>query len=127
MPSVNAVLGTVLIWYVGVIVLLWKVRQDGDAAACLASQRLITVLEYVPYELRADALKSVVPTIDTYYNVQIEFFETDWRVTNKFTIEVLDERTIQGESNWVGYKVKFVEPATYDFSCLMSIGDFRFL
>ncbi len=44
--------------------------------ACLASQRIITVLETVPYKLHSFDLQSAVYTINTLYNVQCTVFDT---------------------------------------------------
>ena len=127
MASVNTVLGIVLVWYIAVVILLWKVRQDSDAAACLASQRLITVLEYVPYMLRAADLVSVIPTMNAYYNVQAEFFETDWRTFNNFTLIATGGNVIEGETNWVGYRITLNDPTSFDFSCFSSFVTFNFV
>ena len=116
-------------WYFGAILLLWKMRQDAMNAACQRTGALVTVLEYAPYKLRAADLLTVVPTIQAGYNIDVEFFETDWRTRDNFTLIVESDTVISGSTNWVGFRVTLNDPTQYSTTCFDSSGfdDFRFV
>ena len=112
----------VAVWYLAAAIFFWKIRNDDDTAACLQSERLLTVLQYAPYKVRADALLGMVPTINTGYNVRVEFFETDNRTTDRFSIVQVLPNVIQGETNWISYRVTLNDPSEYSMACFTGSG-----
>ncbi len=94
--------------------------------ACLASQRMITVLEMVPYKLHSPDLQSAIPTIEKNFKCQAKFFDLlkgqfvpkgpvcvcpgatclqpfyeGMREYNLFSLEMPFPDTIQGHTNWM--------------------------
>ncbi len=127
----------------GVAALLYQ-RQT---SACQQSRRLIAILQFAPYELRAEQLASIIPTVNYEGDVAAEFFETDWRVTNRFSLKLSDgviSGTIccglapvlqvfkrccvlfTGDTNWLAYRIVLNQPSSYDETCLMELNEFNF-
>ena len=101
-------LGVFFLICVGAMVALAIIRQTAQAEACRESQKLLAVLEFVPYELRADGVVSVIPTIDKLYDCKTEFFETDGRTTNIFTLVVSEDKSvISGEHFSLYFRATF--------------------
>lgn len=86
-------LGLFSLGCVGTVIVMAILKQNAQALACRNSLELIAVLEYVPYELRADALASVVPTMNKLYDCQTTWFETDstLREYNLFRMDVSED------------------------------------
>lgn len=88
-----ALLGLFALGCAGTVLIMAILKQNAEALSCRNSLELIAVLEYVPYQLRADALASVVPTMDKLYDCQTTFLETDHtlRTYNMFHMTVSDD------------------------------------
>ncbi len=101
----------VLAWYIGAVIYSTQVESNvaGKAAkACTASLSVASALQLVPYKLRVADLLPVVPTLNSQYNIAVEFFETDNRVTDRFSIQRVPSSegkfVYEGETNWVGFR-----------------------
>ena len=107
-------------WYAVTVIMIWQTRATADSVACERSSRLATVLQYAPYKVRATAMTRLVPTIIDEFGIDVEFFETDHRVTNRFNLTWTDSTTVEGETNWIGFRVQLHDPANFRESCLSS-------
>ena len=67
-----------------------------------------------------------MPTLNSLHDVRVEFFETDNRNTNKFSIIQKDVISFEGETNWVGYRVTFNDLADVNVECLLTMNTFTF-
>jgi hypothetical protein len=63
-------------------------KQITKASACENSHKLLAVLQFAPYRLRAIDLAPIVPTLNNICGVDVSFFETDGRETERFSLEV---------------------------------------
>jgi hypothetical protein len=90
-------LGALALLYFGVLLLVFLLRNASLEESCTRAEQLIEVLQYAPYQLRATGMESLVPTINSRFDVQATFYETDGRTTNVFRGTVSDDgSTIEG-------------------------------
>ncbi len=77
--------------------------------------------------LRVDHCQVVIPTIEQLYDVRLSFFEIDVnRTVNHFSLVINDDKTIQGETCWIGYKLVFNAPNNIDATCLLELNKFNY-
>ena len=72
-------------------------------------------------------MPAVIPTLNALYNIRATFYETDNRVTNRFSLIQVDAVTFTGETNFIGYRVSFNNPADVNFACLSAMNKFAFV
>ncbi len=104
-------------------------RAAVEKQSCDASKAVLSALQLVPYKLRVVDLVSVVPTLNALHNIRVEFFETDGRTTDKFTLIQRDKSLMvfEGETNWVGYRLTFLDPSDVNVKCLLPMNNFAFV
>ena len=81
------------LWMTAVFYFSWSMQANSIAAtnaantaSCAASKSTLSALQLVPYQLRAADVLTVAPTLRALYNINVDFFETDGRVTNRFSM-----------------------------------------
>jgi hypothetical protein len=87
---------------------------------------LLRCAEFVPYLLRAADLDSVVPTLNKRFNVRVTFYETDMRTHNRFKLTQVTDTLVEGDSNWIAYRIMLNEPNEYDVDCFKSLDTFMY-
>ena len=102
-------------------------KQKASEDACRSSTSVLSAIQLVPYKLRAADLAPVVPTLTRLHNVEVTFFETDGRTTDRFSMRQETAVTFSGETNWVGYRVTFRRPTDVSVACLMTMNSFAFV
>ena len=102
-------------------------KQKASEDACRSSTSVLSAIQLVPYKLRAVDLATIVPTLAHLHNVEVTFFETDGRTTDRFSMRQETAVTFSGETNWVGYRVTFRRPTDVSVGCLMTMNSFAFV
>ena len=121
--SSQSIAAALLAWYTISVILLWQIRATADSAACERSGRLVTVLQYAPYTMRAADMGLIAATIDNDFDVDTTFFETDGRTTNRFNLAWYNGTIVEGETNWMSFRIVMHDASTFRESC-MSSSDF---
>jgi len=145
-----AIFGFIAAGCLATIVIMEILRQTAQANACRRSGELVAVLEFVPLGLRAPDLNGVIPTINSLYNCDIAFFETDSknRKQNLFSAKIESGGSVitgaarpttriyhpmsmpcfsAGLTNWISYRIALNKPDEYDPTCFMPLNDFHFV
>ena len=121
-------MGIVLVvWYTVLLLFLLRNRNAEESVRCIRSHELITVLEYVPYKVRATDLDGVIATMNKRHNADVLFFETDWRTTDRFSLSIVNGSALTGDTNYVSYRIALNDPSEYSFSCMKSFNNFKFV
>ena len=60
--------------------------NSANVTSCAASLSTVTAIQYAAYNCRAVDLLPILPTLRAAFNVSLEFYETDGRVTNRYSI-----------------------------------------
>ncbi len=83
-------------WCIVFSVYMYQIAIAKQQAACLKSNSLITMLEFVPYQLRAADCATIVPTVNPLFNAEVSFFETDdtRRTTNSFSLKISEDNSV---------------------------------
>ena len=60
--------------------------NSANATSCTASLSTVTAIQLTAYNCRAVDLLPILPTLRAALNVDLEFYETDGRVTNRYSM-----------------------------------------
>ncbi len=88
----------VAVWYVALLGFLWMTAENNKAAqrqqtavactAATASQTVVALLIAAGWDMRADEMTPIVPTMNELSECDFTFFETDWRNTSQYSIMI---------------------------------------
>ena len=132
LPGAPRGLMLVPLLYFATIGYLWVVTDNKEAdqrqqtaVACTASQNAIALLIAATWDMRAAEMDPVVPTMNELSECEFRFFETDWRITNEYSLEQVNLTTFTGKTGWTSYTITFRDPRMVNVGCMSPMKTFK--
>ena len=95
------------------------------AVACTASQNAVALLIAAGWDMRADDMTPLIPTMSELSECDFTFFETDWRTTSEYALQQVGPTTFTGKTGWIGFSITFRDAAKVNVGCLTPMNYWR--
>jgi hypothetical protein len=120
------------VYYLVILGVVWITTKNKEATqrqrvavACTTSQNAIALLIAAGWDMRADEMTPIIPTMNQLSECDFTFFETDWRTTPEYSLEQVGPTTFTGKTGWISFTITFRDAAKVNVGCLTPMNYWR--